>query len=130
MEYLDSVRTGEQLRAWIVTKGLTEQRLAELVSTREGVPVSQSWISRICTGDFRRTSGKVGAVLRYAGIEPRIPVGADRRGKKILANALGEVWDGTLPSAEAIAAVIRSVGRVARMPSHQRPAPGRGRLWE
>ena len=117
MNNSDSVWIGEQLRAWITANGLTEQRLAELVSkSSEGVAVSQSWVSRICSGRFRRTGGKVGAVLRYAGLTAGTPVVADRRGKRILATAVGEVWDGTLPSAEAIAAVLRSVGRVARRP--------------
>lgn len=115
MTYENPSAVGAQLRDWMSAHGLSEEGLAALVSADpNGVAVSQSWISRICTGDFRRTSGKAGVVLRYAGIIPMAKPIADERGKRLLAAALNEVWDGTLPSAVAIAAVLRGVGQVAR----------------
>ncbi len=53
-------------------------------------------------------------MLRYAGIIPASKPIPDKKGKKLLAAALNEAWDGTLPSAVAIAAVLRGVGQVAR----------------
>jgi len=113
MEYRDSVRLGEQLRAWMLAEGLTEEQLAALVSAK-GMPVSQSWISRICAGRFKRTGGKTGEVLRFAGIETGGAVVADKRGRRVLAKALNEVWDGSLQGAIAIAGVLRSAGAMAR----------------
>src|SRR5690349_10381527 len=109
-----SIRIGQELREWMASRGLTEAGLARgLSKNAEGVRVSQSWISRICTGEFKRLSGKTGRVLRYANI--RIPSSdVDEEGTKILAAAVDDAWDGTLQGARALAGLLRGAAALAR----------------
>ena len=115
MNVRESERIGRELRSWMAAQGLTELSLSVLISSSsEGVSVSQSWISRICTGDFRRLGGKTGVVLRYAGIRVDPHTEPDARGREVIDAALSDVWDGSLPSAQALAGVLRSAGAVVR----------------
>lgn len=111
----DSIRIGRELRAWMSAQCLTEEELATLLSSsKEGISVSQSWISRICTGDFSRLGPKTDHVLRYAGIRLDSHVEPDARARDVIEAALKDVWDGSLPSAQALAGLLRSAGAVTR----------------
>jgi len=99
----------------MASRGLTEAELArELSNNTEGVRVSQSWISRICTGEFKRLSGKTAEVLRYANIRIHLSSDVDEEGGKILAAAVDDAWDGSLQSARALAGLLRGAAALAR----------------
>ncbi len=60
---------GVELREWLTARSLTESELAALIKANNpNDGVSQSWISRICNGDFVRLSRKTRIVLDYANI--------------------------------------------------------------
>lgn len=93
---------------------MTEEDLSVAVSRdNPGIFVSQSWISRICCGDFKRLSGKTGIVLRYANIRIKSELPRDERGKEIIDAAVSEVWDGSVASAKALARMLLSAAALS-----------------
>ena len=106
---------GSELSAWMITRNLTEQRLADAVNAEfPELRVSQSWISRIVTGKFRRVSAKVGCVLRHAGIRVEVADSHSRDGEEIIANAIKEAWDGSLDGAQALALMLQGAAELRR----------------
>jgi hypothetical protein len=115
------VDVGSELRAWLDLRGWTEDDLAQALAARTDYPhVSQSWISRICTGDFKRFSGKTGAVLKYANIRVDNERARDVQGERIIGAAVAEAWDGSVGGAKALARVLRSAAALARETKAQR----------
>lgn len=115
MARLDSRRIGGRLRAWLRHQGLTESGLADAINAgRAGLPqVSQSWISRICNGEFKRLSGQAKVILRYANIPtdgPERP--AD--GATVIDEAIREVWDGSDEGAQLIARLLRDAAALSK----------------
>ena len=96
-------------------RGLTEQELSRILSNKNnGVRVSQSWVSRIINGQFRRLTNRTRAVFGYAKIPLRAELNEDPRGTKIIAAAVSETWDGTFQHAKVIAKIIRIVREFER----------------
>jgi hypothetical protein len=115
MEKRTPAEAGRDLRAWLAVRNWTEEDLARALSSADGFPaVSQSWISRICTGEFKRFSGKTAAVLRYADIRVEYARPHDVQGERIIGAAVAEVWDGSVGGAKALARVLRSAAALAR----------------
>lgn len=106
---------GRDLRAWLAARNWTEEDLSRALSSTNGFPkVSQSWISRICTGQFKRFSGKTIEVMRYADIRIDYSRPHDVQGECIINAAVAEVWDGSVSGAKALARVLRSAAALAR----------------
>jgi hypothetical protein len=115
MSLKSSKQVGKELRAWLASQSLTEAGLSErLRGKNKADHVSQSWISRICSGDFVRLSRKTRIVLAYANIRVEESVVIDPQGEQILQAAVSEVWDGSLRTAQALAGVLRSASRLAQ----------------
>ena len=96
-------------------KAMTEEGLSVAIQAdNPKLRVSQSWISRICCGDFKRLSGKTGIVLRYANIRIEDELPRDERGKEIIDAAVSEVWDGSVASAKALARMIHSAAALSQ----------------
>lgn len=88
--------------------GLTQVVIAE------GLGVSQSQVSRVLAGHISRRSDLLEKICMYVD-DLAGKVGADQvRGNDILINAIADIWDGTTAHAEALAAVIRSLGALPR----------------
>ena len=106
---------GCELSSWMIARDLTEQRLADAVNAQfPELRVSQSWISRIVTGKFRRVSAKVGCVLRHAGIRVDIADSHSPDGEEIIAKAIKEAWDGSLDGAQALALMLQGAAELRR----------------
>lgn len=108
---------GEELRGWLTARSLTEAELSALIQQQNPHDrVSQSWISRICSGDFVRLSRKTRIVLNYANIRVEESLTVDPKGEQIIQAAISDVWDGSLRTAQALAGILRSAGRLAQKP--------------
>jgi hypothetical protein len=96
-------------------QAMTEQQLADAVNA--GDPgrrqVSQSWISRVCVGDFKRIAGQTARVLRYANIPVDDERPSDPGADSIIGEALNEVWDGSIEGARAIARLLKGAAALA-----------------
>ena len=100
---------GEDLRAWMKRKGVTEARLAQQISHRQrDISVSQSWVSRIANGQFRRLTPAVRRVADYANIRVERAQVADQTGAAIIQKAVKDVWDGSVQHAQVIARIVRA----------------------
>lgn len=106
---------GVELRNWLTARSLTESELSDLIKAKNpNDGVSQSWISRICNGDFVRLSRKTRIVLDYANIRVEESFNVDPKGEQIIQTAVSDVWDGSLRTAQALAGILRSAGRLAQ----------------
>ena len=106
---------GRELGAWMTECGLTGQRLADALNqANPTLNVSQSWISRIVNGEFKRLSGKVELVLLHAGIRVEAERSHSHAGEEIIAKAIEEVWDGSLDGARAVALILRGAADLRR----------------
>lgn len=79
--------------------------------------VDQSQISRIFRGDFKRISGNVEKICKYAGVSLSNTSRITTRRKTLtpkLRAAIAEAWDGEPETEEALAFVIRSLAALAR----------------
>jgi hypothetical protein len=115
MNMRTSQAIGLELREWLKARALTESELSALIRAKNpNDKVSQSWISRICNGDFVRLSGKTRIVLDYADIRIDKSFGIDPKGEQIIQAAVSDVWDGSLRAAQALAGILRSAGRLAQ----------------
>lgn len=103
---------GEDLRHWLAEHGLTGQQLSDAINTEKQKKdwVSQSWVSRICNGQFKRASRQVSIVLEYANIPFCFEKIADPAGREAIEEAIDEVWDGSAENARHIAKLLRSAG--------------------
>lgn len=98
---------------------LTEQALAHRITQQNaGSSGSQSWISRIMAGRFRRFTGKAALVLAYADIRPDRHDGGLEDSRRLIDDAVREAWDGSPEGARAVAAILRGAAGLRR--------PGRG----
>ncbi|MFC0104504.1 hypothetical protein [Sphingopyxis terrae] len=110
-----SVDIGRDLREWLEAKSMTEEALSLAISIdNPGIFVSQSWISRICCGEFKRLSGKTGIVLSYANIRIEDELPLNERGKEIIDAAVSDIWDGSIAGAKALARVLHSAAALAQ----------------
>ncbi|MGY4512094.1 hypothetical protein [Bradyrhizobium sp. USDA 3650] len=100
---------GSDLRAWLDEQGLTELELSKRIAQRnKGRSVSQSWISRILAGNFKRPTRAVLLLGKYASI-PIFEEASQRdaAGAKLIDDAVSSVWNGTRRHAHVIAKLIR-----------------------
>lgn len=91
------------LRDQVAKREITQLDLAE----HSGV--SQSQISRILSGQYRRESVNVQRLCDYARKALDIPLQPSASALGVLNSAIQETWDGTDEHAEALAQVIRSL---------------------
>jgi hypothetical protein len=87
---------------------LTESDLARRASQRGGVTLSQSWVSRVARGEFKRPTERVRRLVTYAGIEMFEKGSVSELGEKRIQQALRSSWDGSLAQATIIANLIRA----------------------
>lgn len=99
---------GAELRAWMRRQGLSESALAKRIykENRE-LAVSQSWISRISAGKFRRLTPKIRYVADYANIRVIETAERDARGARLISEAVSDAWNGSFSHANVIARLIR-----------------------
>lgn len=99
------------LREWMEVRGYTELELVEkLASRKDGLTISQPWISRILSGKFRRAGRAVREVAAYASIPIYEKNSADPAGAKVIERAIKSCWNGSRAHADLIAKLI-SVAR-------------------
>jgi transcriptional regulator with XRE-family HTH domain len=96
------------------TAGFTQQTLAEMLG------VSQSQVSRILSGQFKRRSKLFDELCKIAyestGAAEGAQPGASAQQADLIA-ALDAVWDGTDSHARALAVVIRSLSALVPPPA-------------
>jgi hypothetical protein len=115
MSRRSSAEIGRELREWLDAQAMTEDGLSLAISTEKpSILISQSWISRICCGEFKRLSGKTGVVLKYANIRVEDELPRDERGKEIIDAAVSDVWDGSVAGAKALARVLHSAAALSQ----------------
>jgi transcriptional regulator with XRE-family HTH domain len=108
MRMRDPNRIGEDLRAWMQQHDLTEEAVARKFSRKGShLGISQSWVSRIANGRFRRLTPRVRQIAIYANIPVEEASRQDRTGASLIKDAVAEVWDGSLDHANVIARLIR-----------------------
>lgn len=94
--------------------GFTQQMLAEMLG------VSQSQVSRILSGQFKRRSKLFDDLCKIAYQSSSTPVavqpGASAQQADLI-SALDAVWDGTDSHAKALAVVIRSLSALLPSPA-------------
>jgi transcriptional regulator with XRE-family HTH domain len=72
--------------------------------------VSQSQISRILSGQFRRASKNVLAICRYASLRREKPTPSEASDRAALTKALLTLWDGTPSHARALIDMLSAIG--------------------
>lgn len=90
-----------------LTRKFKENSVCQIDASKDS-KVSQSQISRILSGQFRRRSKNVNLLCKYANIKFEKHK-IDPMRNRVLMDALGETWDGTDHHAKAIAKVIKSL---------------------
>ena len=97
----------ERLRrlAALVDRGTVTQTE---ISTETGV--SQSQVSRILSGQFRRASKNVLAICRYASLRRERPRSSEASDRAALTTALLALWDGTPSHAQALIDMLSAIG--------------------
>lgn len=112
---------GEDLRQWLADRGMTEKQLSDAINHGRPIKdwVSQSWISRMCSGRFKRESRQVLAVLSYTNIPFYSAKVVNPVGLEVIEEALDEVWDGSTENARIIARLLRSAGALGTRQSHE-----------
>jgi len=93
-----------------LTRKFNDSALCQVNVSKE-CHVSQSQISRILAGQFRRRSKNVNILCEYANIKIEKHK-ADPVQNRILMDALAETWDGTDRHAKAIAKVLKALVRL------------------
>src|SRR3974390_1513494 len=99
---------GRDLRRFMQRRELTELELARRAPKRGGVALSQSWVSRVARGEFKRPTERVRRLATYAGIELFEKGSVSELGEKKIQQALRSSWDGSLAQATVIANLIRA----------------------
>ena len=72
--------------------------------------VSQSQISRILAGQFRRASKNVEAICNYANLRQERPKSNRARDQAALTAALLALWDGTSSHAQTLIDMLSAIG--------------------
>jgi hypothetical protein len=120
MRMRDPQHVGADLKIWMAGKRLSEAELALKISNEnKGIAITQSWLSRIINGKFRRLTPKVRRVADYADI-PVFEKGdpdPDSVGSKIIGRAVDRAWDGSVSHANLIARLIK-VAEELRLSDH------------
>lgn len=99
---------GADLHAWMARQGVSEIELARAVSaSSDGLTVTQSWVSRIAQGKFRRFTARVQSIAAYADIPIEDQSRRDADGSIVIRRAVSEVWNGSLSHANLIARLIK-----------------------
>jgi transcriptional regulator with XRE-family HTH domain len=108
MRMREPYKIGTDLRAWMRNQGLSEAALAERISKEnKDISITQSWLSRILSGKFRRPTATVRHVAAYADIPVFEEEERDAEGAAVIDNAVTTVWNGSLAHANLIARLIR-----------------------
>jgi hypothetical protein len=94
--------------------GLTEEDVARKFSRKGNhLGISQSWVSRIANGRFRRLTPRVRQITAYAKIPVEESTQRDRAGASLIKDTVAEVWDGSLDHANLIVRLIRVARRLS-----------------
>jgi transcriptional regulator with XRE-family HTH domain len=102
-----SKEIGADLRRFMRRRGITELELAQSVSSDgDRETVSQSWVSRICKGEFKRATPRVARVARYAKVRMYKKTTDSEAGKKLIGDAVERSWNGTMSHASMLARII------------------------
>lgn len=115
MTRIDSQRIGRELKEWLERNDMTEQALAQEINRGRTAKrrLSQSWVSRICSGKFKRVAGQTEVVLKYAGIRVSLSPEDSSKAADLINEAVREVWDGSESGAELIANLLRSAAALS-----------------
>lgn len=110
MTRIDSQRIGRELKEWLERNGMTERSLAQEInrSNPSKRRLSQSWVSRICNGEFKRVAGQAEVVLKYADIRISLLPDNPSKAADVIDEAVREVWDGSERGAQLIANLLRN----------------------
>lgn len=101
-------KIGAELRAWAKKHRLSETALVEQISAaNKGFSVSQSWLSRIMAGQFRRLTPAIKVITSYANIPLLEETRHDPSGKELIDQALSSTWNGSKAHALVIARLIK-----------------------
>ncbi len=100
---MNNIEIARDFQKYLDANNITQQTVANATD------ISQSFISRIRNGDFKRITDKVKMVCEYASISLEADKKHSSAEKEILTNAIDYVWDGTEKQAKALAKVIRSL---------------------
>lgn len=104
----DPRQVGADLKAWMAGKRLSEvDFVVKIAKENKEIGITQSWLSRIINGKFRRFTAKVLSVANYADIPVFEKGEPDPVGSKIIDRAVVRVWNGTVPHANLIARLIK-----------------------
>jgi transcriptional regulator with XRE-family HTH domain len=96
------------VRRFMARHGLTERELAEQASLPDGVALTQSWISRITRGQFKRPTERLRRLAAHTNIAIFEKGSVSELGERKIRQALKATWDGSLAHATVIASLIRA----------------------
>jgi transcriptional regulator with XRE-family HTH domain len=100
-------KIGLDLRRYMKRRGLTEFELAQRVSAGNAeLTLTQSWVSRVARGKFRRPTGRIRALAAYANIPVFEGTSVNASGRKLILKAVQSSWNGSLGHAAMIAKLI------------------------
>ena len=94
------------LRKWRIEHGLTQSQIAIALGQ------SQSWVSRVLSGEFKRLTPAVIALCEYADVVFERQSERSEEGFARLSDALDAVWDGTEVDARRIEKLLRAVSQL------------------
>ncbi len=101
---MNNIEIAKQFNKYIRDNNIIEQTVANATNT------SQSFVSRIRTGNFKRITENVKKVCEYASIDlDSIKKESNPAENTDIMKAIDDVWDGTDKKAKALARVIRSL---------------------
>lgn len=99
---------GRDLRRFMARHSLTERELAQRASSRDGIVLSQSWVSRISRGQFKRPTERLRCLAAFANIAIFERGSVSEVGERRIRQALKTSWDGSLVHATVIANLIKA----------------------
>jgi transcriptional regulator with XRE-family HTH domain len=99
---------GRDLQRFMARHALTEREMAERASLRNGVVLSQPWVSRISRGKFKRPTDRLRCLAAFAKIAIFEKGSVSELGEKRIRQALKTSWNGSLAQATVIANLIKA----------------------
>jgi transcriptional regulator with XRE-family HTH domain len=109
MRMRNAKKIGADLRRFMRRRELTELELAQRVSAKnKQISLTQSWVSRIAHGRFKRPTERVRSIAEYANIPVFERSQLSTAGAKIIHEAVQQSWNGSIFHATIIARLIRA----------------------